>query len=146
MTTICFITRQSENGVGRQRDGKQDLDLSEGQTLFTKPVCRLWSFQFCRILTEVGGMYKKKKVKQPRAPCTQSCCGLIKCTFIIVYYDDDMTECTEDDWRYLNSVDLFFFNLLLGNSIRMLKSLLLSLLLWLSKWSSSLHSAEATFV
>lgn len=48
------------------------------------------------------------KIKQPRAPCTQSRRGFIKCTFIIVYYDDDMTECTDDDLSYLNSVDRFF--------------------------------------
>lgn len=45
--------------------------------------------------------------------------NFIKCTFIVVYYDDDMTECTEDS-HYPNSVDLFFF-ILLGNSIRKLK-------------------------
>lgn len=48
---------------------------------------------------------------------------------------------------YPNSVDLFFFKWD-KNSIRKLKSLLLSLLFsWLLKWkSSSLHSADATFV
>lgn len=50
---------------------------------------------------------------------------------------------------YHISVDLFFFFKWDKNSIRKLKSLLLSLLfsLWLLKWkSSSLHSADATFV
>lgn len=57
---------------------------------------------------EAGGMYK---IKQARAPCTQSHHGFIKCTFIIAYYDDDdMTECTDEDLRYLNSVDGFIFS------------------------------------
>lgn len=100
MTTICFITRQLESGLSRRRDRKQDLDLSEGQTLFMNLVCGLWSFQFCRILTDVGGMCEKKTTtKQNVKTCTQSCCGLITCTLIIVYYDDDMTECIEDDWQ-----------------------------------------------
>lgn len=69
MTTICFITRQLDSGPGRAgpgrlRDRKQDLDLSEGQTLFVDLVYELWSFQFCRILTDVGDMYEEQKKQQ----------------------------------------------------------------------------------
>lgn len=83
-----------------------------------------WSSHFCRILTELGGMYKQE---QSRAPCTQTRHGFIKCTFIIVYNDDDMTECTDDDSCYLNGVDLFL-NLLLGSNIRMLKKSIIILI------------------
>lgn len=40
-----------------------------------------WNYQFCRTLTDTGGMYK---IKQSRAPCSQSHHGFMKCTFIIV--------------------------------------------------------------
>lgn len=61
-----------------------------------------------------------------------------------------MTECIDDDLHFTTLVWIcFFFKKWDKNSIRKLKSLLLSLLfsLWLLKWkSSSLHSADATFV
>lgn len=141
MTTTCFITHHQRANRGTESGIE---DLSEGGTICIKTqITDFWSFQFCRILTEAGGMYKRKQL---RVPCTQPSRSFMKCTLIVVYYDDDMTECT-DDLHYPNSVD-GFFKLLLGSSIRKLKSLLLSLLfsLWLLKLSSSLHSADATFV
>lgn len=135
MTTICFIMRQLESGPGRLRDRKQDLDLSEGPTLFVNLVYGLWSFRFCRILTDVGSMYGEKKPEQNVKMCTQSCCGLITCTLIIVYYDDDddMTECTEDDWQLSWQCWAFvlFFKkkMLLGNGCRMLKKSIIILII-----------------
>ncbi len=84
------------------------------------------SFQFCRILTDA---LVKLNITERRALSQAAAVvfDFIKCTFIVVYYDDDMTECTDDDLHYPNSVD-GFLKLLLGNSIRKLKSLLLSLL------------------
>lgn len=46
MTTIYFIMCHLESGPGRRRDGKRDLDLSEGRTLFANLVCRFEAFIF----------------------------------------------------------------------------------------------------
>ena len=72
MTTTCFITRhQRADGGTESRIGtflKEELSVQI-------QISDFWSFQFCRILTEAGGMYK---MKQPRAPCTQPGRGFIK--------------------------------------------------------------------
>lgn len=90
----------------RQEDGiwtslKEKLSLSMWFTDFG-------AFSFCRILTDVGGMCEGKKKEKEKnnkkknkmsKMCNRSCFDLITCTLIIVYYDDGMTECTEDDWQ-----------------------------------------------
>lgn len=74
---------------------------------------------------------KKTTTERNVEVCTQPRCGLITCTLIIVYYDDDMTECTEDDWQLsLECWSLFFFfKLLSGNGCRMLKKSIIILII-----------------
>lgn len=94
-----------------EMDRKQERDLFGRRNYLYKS--RIKSFQFYRVLTDAGGTYKTSQSTMHFSVVF----NFIKCTFIVVYYDDDMTECTDDS----HSVELFFFLLLLGNSIRKLK-------------------------
>lgn len=76
---------------------------------------------------------RKRKQKQNKM-CNQSSFDLITCTLIIMYYDDGMTECTEDDWQL--SPECFFFlfffsfsKLLLKSGRRMLKKSIIILII-----------------
>lgn len=106
MTTTCFITSHRKSRWEREEDRKQERDLFWRRNFLYKPrITDLWSFQFCRVLTDVGGAYETSQSTVHSAVVF----NFIKCTFIVVYYDDDMTECT-DDSHYTNSVDRFFKN------------------------------------